>query len=84
TVVRLQEEFDEEERQRIARVQEETSSFNIEEWDDIKARVEADEKLAQMLQAEKREKYSEAEQARMLAEFINQRKRYFAAKRVEE
>ncbi|GJZ76400.1 hypothetical protein Tco_0641072 [Tanacetum coccineum] len=33
--LRLQAEIDKEERQRIARVQEEASSFNIEEWDDI-------------------------------------------------
>ncbi|GKE66160.1 hypothetical protein Tco_1520321, partial [Tanacetum coccineum] len=48
--LRLQAEIDEEERQRIARVQEEASSFNIEEWDDIQARVEADEEFAQRLQ----------------------------------
>ncbi|GKC10126.1 hypothetical protein Tco_1001736 [Tanacetum coccineum] len=36
------------------------------------------------LQAKEREKYSKAEQARMLAELINQRKRYFAAKRAKE
>ncbi|GJY19023.1 hypothetical protein Tco_0390514 [Tanacetum coccineum] len=41
--LRLKAEIDEEERQRITRVQEEASSFNIEEWDDIQARVEADE-----------------------------------------
>ncbi|GJU26379.1 hypothetical protein Tco_1165000 [Tanacetum coccineum] len=34
-VVRLQEQLDEEERQRIARVHEKASSFNIEEWEDI-------------------------------------------------
>ncbi|GKC50401.1 hypothetical protein Tco_1073146 [Tanacetum coccineum] len=44
--LRLQAEIDEEERQRIVRVQEEASSFNIEEWDDIQARVEADEEFA--------------------------------------
>ncbi|GJS41939.1 putative ribonuclease H-like domain-containing protein [Tanacetum coccineum] len=43
----LHAKIDEEERQRIARVQEEASSFNIEEWDDIQARVEADEEFAQ-------------------------------------
>ncbi|GKG55775.1 hypothetical protein Tco_0574669, partial [Tanacetum coccineum] len=32
--VRLQEQLDEEERQRIARVHEEASSFNVEEWED--------------------------------------------------
>ncbi|GKA91483.1 hypothetical protein Tco_0813353 [Tanacetum coccineum] len=72
--LRLQVELKEEERQRIASVQEAASSCNIEDWDDIQARVEADEELAQRLQAEEREKYSEAEKARLLAELINQRK----------
>ncbi|GJR48350.1 hypothetical protein Tco_1316453 [Tanacetum coccineum] len=44
--VRLQEQLDEEERQRISRVYEEASSFNIEEWEDIQAIIEADEELA--------------------------------------
>ncbi|GJW12070.1 hypothetical protein Tco_1577897 [Tanacetum coccineum] len=39
--VRLQEEFDEEERQRIARVHEAARSFSEVEWEDIRARVEA-------------------------------------------
>ncbi|GJT09005.1 hypothetical protein Tco_0843467 [Tanacetum coccineum] len=56
--VRLQEQLDEEERQRIARVHEEASSFNIEEWEDIQATIKADEELAQRIQAEEREKYS--------------------------
>ncbi|GJT59101.1 hypothetical protein Tco_1002634 [Tanacetum coccineum] len=82
--VRLQEQLDEEERQRIARMHEEAKSFNIEEWEDIQATIEADEELAQRIQAEEREKYSEAEKARLLAELINQRKRYFAQQRAEE
>ncbi|GJX47217.1 hypothetical protein Tco_0272407 [Tanacetum coccineum] len=45
--LRLQEQLDEEERQRIARAHEAASSFNIEEWKDIQARIKADEKLAQ-------------------------------------
>ncbi|GJR97590.1 hypothetical protein Tco_0269764 [Tanacetum coccineum] len=52
TAVRLQEEFDEEERKRIARFR---------------------------LQTEEREKYSKDDQAKMLVDLINQRKRYFAA-----
>ncbi|GJZ23025.1 hypothetical protein Tco_0560484 [Tanacetum coccineum] len=47
--LRLQAEIDEKERQRIIRVQEEASSLNIEEWDDIQARVEADEEFAHRL-----------------------------------
>ncbi|GKF15759.1 hypothetical protein Tco_0057221, partial [Tanacetum coccineum] len=46
---------DKEERQRIARVHEAASSFNVEQWEDIQARVKADEELAQRLQAEERE-----------------------------
>ncbi|GJU93956.1 hypothetical protein Tco_1318712 [Tanacetum coccineum] len=45
-VVRLQAELEEEERQRIVRVHEAASSFNAEEWEDIQARVKADEELA--------------------------------------
>ncbi|GJQ90596.1 putative ribonuclease H-like domain-containing protein [Tanacetum coccineum] len=44
--LRLQEQLDEEERQRIAIVHEEASTFNTEEWDNIQAQIEADEELA--------------------------------------
>ncbi|GKF10768.1 hypothetical protein Tco_0048694, partial [Tanacetum coccineum] len=70
----LQAELKEEERHRIVKVHEATSSFNVEEWEDVQARVEADEELVQRLQAEEREKYTEAEQARILTKLINQRK----------
>nr|GEW08441.1 hypothetical protein [Tanacetum cinerariifolium] len=43
--VGLQEEFDEKERQRIARVHEAAQTFIEEEWQNIKARVKADEEL---------------------------------------
>ncbi|GJW25739.1 hypothetical protein Tco_0927797 [Tanacetum coccineum] len=75
-VVRLQAELDEEERQRTSRVNKVASSFNLQEWEDIQARIEADKELVQRLQSEEREKYTEIEQARMLAELINQRKSY--------
>ncbi|GKC60313.1 hypothetical protein Tco_1087911 [Tanacetum coccineum] len=38
--------LEEEERQRIARIHEAARYFNVEEWEDIQARVEADEELA--------------------------------------
>ncbi|GKC34272.1 hypothetical protein Tco_1046656 [Tanacetum coccineum] len=57
---------EEEERQRIARVHEAASSFNVEEWEDMQARVKVVEELAQRLQGEEKEMYTEAEQARML------------------
>nr|GEY14390.1 hypothetical protein [Tanacetum cinerariifolium] len=83
-IVRLQEQLDEEERQRIARVHEEASSFNVEEWEDIQATIKADEELALRIQAEEREKYSEAEKARLLINLINQIKRHFAQQRAKE
>ncbi|GJW11222.1 hypothetical protein Tco_1577049, partial [Tanacetum coccineum] len=76
--LRLQEQLDEEERQRIARVHKEANTFNAEEWDNIQAQIEADKELAQKLQAEERGKFSEAEKARLLVEMINERKRLFA------
>ncbi|GJV12635.1 hypothetical protein Tco_1354176, partial [Tanacetum coccineum] len=42
------------ERQRIARAHKAASSFNIEEWEDIQARIEADEELAQRYFAQQR------------------------------
>ncbi|GJS32198.1 hypothetical protein Tco_0530580 [Tanacetum coccineum] len=53
--VRLEAKLEEEERQRIASVHEAASSFNIEEWDDIQARVEADEELVQRAYQSKKE-----------------------------
>ncbi|GKD94868.1 hypothetical protein Tco_1374705 [Tanacetum coccineum] len=81
--MRLQEELDEEERQRMARVHATAQSFTEEEWENIRARVEADEELTQRLQAEERNKYSKVDQAKMLVDLIYQRKRYFAAQKAE-
>ncbi|GJS79626.1 ribonuclease H-like domain-containing protein [Tanacetum coccineum] len=72
--LRLQEQLDEEERQRIARVHEEAKTFNAEEWDNIQAQIKADEEIAQKLQAEERGKFSEVEKARLLVELIIERK----------
>nr|GEW75810.1 hypothetical protein [Tanacetum cinerariifolium] len=83
TVMRLQEQFNEEERQRIDRVHEAAQTFIEEEWENIRARVEADEELTQRLQAEERKKYSKVDQAKMLVDLINQRKRYFAKQKAE-
>ncbi|GJS54541.1 hypothetical protein Tco_0627903 [Tanacetum coccineum] len=80
---RLQEEFDEEERKRIARVHKATRSFSEVEWEDIRARVEASEELVQILQTEEREKYNDDDQAKMLVDLINQRKIYFAAQKAD-
>ncbi|GKC98858.1 hypothetical protein Tco_1169133 [Tanacetum coccineum] len=82
--LRLQEQLDEEERQRIAKFHEEANTFNAEEWDNIQAQIEADEELAQKLQAEERGKFSKVEKSRLLVEMINERKRLFAQQRAEQ
>ncbi|GKE61524.1 hypothetical protein Tco_1511891, partial [Tanacetum coccineum] len=69
--VRLQEELDAEERQRMARVHAAAQSFTEEEWESIIARVEDDEELTQRLQVEERNKYIEVDQAKMLAQQRN-------------
>ncbi|GJR29680.1 hypothetical protein Tco_1105912 [Tanacetum coccineum] len=82
-VVRLQEELDEEERQRMARVHEAAQSFTKEELENIRTRVEADEELSRRIQAEEKNKYSEVDQAKMLVDLINLRKKYFAAQKAK-
>ncbi|GJW35723.1 hypothetical protein Tco_0058643, partial [Tanacetum coccineum] len=82
--LRLQEQLDEEERKRLARVYEEASTFNVQEWDDIQAQIEADEEFALRLQAEERGRYSEADKARLLVELINERKRLLHSKELNK
>ncbi|GJR46313.1 hypothetical protein Tco_1314416 [Tanacetum coccineum] len=52
--------------------------------DNIQAQIEADEELAHRLQAQERERYSEADKARLLVELINERKRKFTQQRAEQ
>ncbi|GJX98890.1 hypothetical protein Tco_0355909 [Tanacetum coccineum] len=73
--IRLQEQLDEEESQRIAK---DADGFTDAEWDDILARVAADEDLVQQLQAG--EKYSEEDLPMKLVELVNQRKKFFVKK----
>ncbi|GJR62557.1 hypothetical protein Tco_1504719 [Tanacetum coccineum] len=68
--LRLQEEIDAAGRQRMAKVHQAAQGFTEDEWENIRARVEADEELTQKLQAEEREKYSEVDQAKMLVKEI--------------
>ncbi|GJV16785.1 hypothetical protein Tco_1362108 [Tanacetum coccineum] len=79
--MRIQEELDESERQRMAQVHQAAQGFTYAEWDDILARVAVDEDLVQQLQAG--EKYSEEDLPRKLVELVNQRKKFFAQQRAE-
>ncbi|GKC53273.1 hypothetical protein Tco_1076018, partial [Tanacetum coccineum] len=53
---RLQEEFDAKEKKKMAQVHQASQGFTEDEWEDIRARVKANEELTQKLQAEGRDK----------------------------
>ncbi|GJZ47068.1 hypothetical protein Tco_0600900 [Tanacetum coccineum] len=87
--IRLDEEFafkiqaEEQEEERIAREKaQKIQEANIA-WDDIQATVEADYQLAQRLHDEEQEQYTDEEKAKFFCEFLEQRRKFFAAKRAE-
>ncbi|GKA18305.1 hypothetical protein Tco_0698142 [Tanacetum coccineum] len=80
--LKLQAEFDEEER--LAREKDEANVALTKEWDDIQAKVDADYQLAQRLQAQEQEELTDEEKARLFIQFLEQRRKHFAAKKAEE
>ncbi|GKA86563.1 hypothetical protein Tco_0808274, partial [Tanacetum coccineum] len=67
------------------KLQQEQERHDFEAAVRLQVELEEDERQRiARLQADEREKYTEAEQARMLADLINQRKRYFVAQRAKE
>ncbi|GJX55356.1 reverse transcriptase domain-containing protein [Tanacetum coccineum] len=78
------EELTEEEEERLAREKaQQIEEANIA-WDDVQAKVEADYQLAQRLQAQEQEELTDEEKARLFVQFLEQRRKHFAAKRAEE
>ncbi|GJR77159.1 hypothetical protein Tco_0089524 [Tanacetum coccineum] len=75
-------EFDEDER--LAREKDEANVALTEEWNDIRAKIDADYQLAQRLQAQEQEELTDAEKPRLFVQLLEQRRKHFAAKRVEE
>ncbi|GJS59598.1 hypothetical protein Tco_0654382 [Tanacetum coccineum] len=78
--IKLQEQLDQKESQRIARHAE--IALRLQEEIDAAERHRM-AKLTQKLQAEEREKYSEVDQTKMLVDLIIQRKRFFAQQKDE-
>nr|GEW61955.1 hypothetical protein [Tanacetum cinerariifolium] len=79
---KMKAEMDKEKR--IAREKNEANIGVIEEWDDVQATIDADKQLAEQLQDQEREQLSIKERSKLLAELIESRRKYFAAKRAEE
>nr|GEV97077.1 hypothetical protein [Tanacetum cinerariifolium] len=73
-----------EEEERIAMEKDEANIAVIEEWDDVQAIINTDRQLVEQLQTQEREQLSIGERSKLLAELIESRRKYFAAKRAEE
>ncbi|GKB70616.1 hypothetical protein Tco_0932028 [Tanacetum coccineum] len=89
-LLRLDEELafklqaEEEEEERVSREKaQQIEKANIA-WDDVQAKIEADYQLAQRLQAQEQEELTDEENARLFVQFLEQRRKHFAAKRAEE
>ncbi|GJW85778.1 hypothetical protein Tco_0158923 [Tanacetum coccineum] len=80
--LKLQAEFDEEER--LTREKDEANVALTKEWDDIQAKVDADYQLAQRLQAKEQEQFTTKQKATLFKELLEQRRKHFVAKRAEE
>ncbi|GJU52887.1 retrovirus-related pol polyprotein from transposon TNT 1-94 [Tanacetum coccineum] len=80
--LKLQAGIDEEERISIAG-EENSNEANIA-WDDIQAKVDANYQLAERLQAKEQEQFTIKEKTTLFKELLEQRRKHFAAKRVEE
>ncbi|GKB40060.1 hypothetical protein Tco_0885002 [Tanacetum coccineum] len=89
-LLRLDEELafklqaEEEEEERLAREKaQQVEEANIA-WDDVQAKIDADYQLAQRLQAQEQDEFTDAEKARLFVQFLKQRRKHFTAKRAEE
>ncbi|GJR73316.1 retrovirus-related pol polyprotein from transposon TNT 1-94 [Tanacetum coccineum] len=84
--LKLQAEFDEEERlaREKAEKEKEANIALIETWDDIQAKIDVDHQLAERLQAQEQEELSIKEKATLFQQLLEKRRKHFAAKRAEE
>ncbi|GJZ80589.1 hypothetical protein Tco_0645583, partial [Tanacetum coccineum] len=75
---------EEEEEERLAREKaQQVKEANIA-WDDVQAKIDAHYQLAQRLQAQEQDELTDEEKARLFVQFLEQRRKHFAAKRAEE
>ncbi|GJX47306.1 hypothetical protein Tco_0272496, partial [Tanacetum coccineum] len=85
TALKLQAEFDEEERlaREKAEKEQEANIALIETWDDIQAKIDADHQLAERLQEQEQEQEQEElsveEKATLFHQLLEKRRKHFAA-----
>ncbi|GJS42942.1 putative ribonuclease H-like domain-containing protein [Tanacetum coccineum] len=81
-VIRLQAEFDEEER--IARVKFEANATLTEEWDNVQAMIDTNYQMALKLKTEEQESLSIEEKSKLFLQLLDARKKHFANLRAKE
>nr|GEX39899.1 hypothetical protein [Tanacetum cinerariifolium] len=83
---RLQVELDQEQRlaEKEAQKALEANIAVIEQWHDVQAKIKADFELAKRLQAKEHEQLTNDEKAKLFREFLENRRKFFTAKRDEE
>ncbi|GJZ65486.1 hypothetical protein Tco_0622182 [Tanacetum coccineum] len=79
---RLQAEFDAQEK--IEREKAEANIALKETWDDIQEEIEADQLLAERLQAREQEELTIEERAILFQQLLEKKRKHFAAKRAED
>ncbi|GKC34920.1 hypothetical protein Tco_1047304 [Tanacetum coccineum] len=80
----VQDKAEEEEEERLAREKVEANVALIEEWNDIQAKIKADQLLAERLQARQQEELTIEERAKLFQQLLEKRRKFFAAKSAEE
>ncbi|GJY13875.1 hypothetical protein Tco_0383184 [Tanacetum coccineum] len=75
---------EEEEEERLAREKVEANVALTEEWNDIQAKIEADQLLAERLQAREQEELTIEERAKLFQQLLEKRRKFFVAKRAEK
>ncbi|GKD05328.1 hypothetical protein Tco_1180302, partial [Tanacetum coccineum] len=84
--LKLQAEFDEEERlaREKAKKEKEANIALIETWDDIQVKIDVDHQLVERLQAQEQEDLFVEEKATLFQQLLEKRRKHFVAKRAEE
>ncbi|GJV54259.1 hypothetical protein Tco_1450000 [Tanacetum coccineum] len=84
--LKLQAEFDEEERlaREKAEKEKEANIALIETWDDIQAKIDVDYQLAKRLQVQEQEELSIEKKATLFQQLLEKIRKHFTAKRAEE
>ncbi|GKC67159.1 hypothetical protein Tco_1099757 [Tanacetum coccineum] len=88
--IRLNEELafklqaEKEEEERLSREKDEANVALTEEWNDIQAKIEADQLLAERLQAREQEELTIEKRAKLFQQLLEKRRKHFAVKRAKE